>query len=260
MRHSRRVVGILVIAFGVGASRGQNVTSSSAKPKVYEVVSIKPSKESAMGGTMGLSDGFRDTSITFSMLVKGAYDIDNENQVVGMPSWANKDLYDIDTRVDTETADLWKNLSIKERWKQEQPMLQALLADRCKLKVHFETKELPTYDLVIAKRGLKMQEAKRDEKADDLFSSGRLTAHAMAIESIVWGLSADAGRRIVDKTGLGDKRFNFDLQWAPDNRMGADSGPSLFTALEEQLGLKLVPSKSPGKVLVIDHIEKPSPN
>ena len=139
-------------------------------------------------------------------------------------------------------------------------MLQALLADRCKLKVHFETKELPSYDLVIAKRGLKMQEAKPDEKADELFSSGRIAARAIAIESLVLGLSADAGRRIVDQTGLGDKRFNFDLKWTPDNRMEADSGPSLFTALEEQLGLKLVPSKSPGKVLVIDYIEKPSPN
>jgi uncharacterized protein (TIGR03435 family) len=64
----------------------------------------------------------------------------------------------------------------------------------------------------------------------------------------------------VDKTGLGDKKFDFDLQWTPDYDSEVDSGPSWFTALEEQLGLKLMSSKAPEKVLVIDHMEKPSPN
>ena len=139
-------------------------------------------------------------------------------------------------------------------------MLQSLLADRCKLKVHFETKEFPVYDLVIARGGLKMKEATSDEKSMERASEGKLTGRATGIGSLIAVLPAD-GRLIVDKTGLGNKRFDFDLQWTPDDRrMDAVSGPSLFTALEEQLGLKLVSSKAPGKVLVIDQMERPSPN
>ena len=68
----------------------------------------------------------------------------------------------------------------------------------------------------------------------------------------------------MDKTGLGEKKFDFELQWTPDNRRAADTSsdafPDFFTALEEQLGLKLVPSKGPVDVIVVDHIEKPSAN
>jgi uncharacterized protein (TIGR03435 family) len=262
MRLSRILVELLVIGFALGSpSQDQAPASANAKPKVYEIVSIKPSKPGAPGGSMqGLPNGFRDTNTTLDTLVEGAYGIINGNQVVGIPSWAESEPYDIEAKVDADTADAWKSLTNKERWKQEQPMLQALLADRCKLKVHFETKELPVYDLVIAKGGLKMKEATSDEKSKELFTDGKLTVRAMAIENLVAALPAD-GRLIVDKTGLGEKRFDFDLQWTPENhRMDPDSGPSLFTALEEQLGLKLVSSKAPGKVLVIDHMEKPSPN
>lgn len=106
-----------------------------------------------------------------------------------------------------------------------------------------------------------MKEATPDEKSMERMSDGGLTARAMPVENLVVALTGTDGRLIVDKTGLGDKRFDFDLQWTPDDRrIDPDAGPSLFTALEEQLGLKLVPSKGPGKVLVIDHMEKPSPN
>lgn len=201
-----------------------------------------------------------DIDTTLDILIKGAYGIYNEGQVVGMPSWAKSDRYDIEARVDAVTADEWKTLSNKERWKQEQPMLQAMFTNRCKLKVHFETKELPVYDLTIAKGGLKMKESAADEKAMERMSNGNITARAIAIENFLHAIPAD-GRLIVDKTGLGEKKFDFDLKWTPDNRTVApDSGPSLFTALEEQLGLKLVSSKASEKVLVIDHIEKPSSN
>jgi len=139
-------------------------------------------------------------------------------------------------------------------------MLQAMLADRCQLKVDLETKELPVYELVIAKGGLKMKEAASTEESTGRFSAGEFTAQAMPVENLVFALPSD-GRQIVDKTGLGDKKFDFHLRWTTDDRIEAgDSGPSLFTALEEQLGLKLVSSKAPGTVLVVDHMQRPSPN
>lgn len=257
----RILVALLVIGFALGsASQDQSPASPGTGQKVFEVVSIKPNKSSTDGGTQSLPNGERDVNTTLDILVKDAYGSFSEDQVVGMPAWAKSDRYDVEVRVDAETANEWKKLSRKERWKQEQPMFQAMLADRCKLRVHLETKELPAYDLVIVKGGLKMKEAAPGEEYTGRISEGEVIGQAMSMENLVATLPSDE-RQIIDKTGLGDKKFNFDLKWTPDYRIEAgDSGPSLFTALEEQLGLKLVSSKAPGKVLVVDHMEKPSPN
>jgi uncharacterized protein (TIGR03435 family) len=97
-------------------------------------------------------------------------------------------------------------------------------------------------------------------------TSGKVSAHAQSIDTILTAFSGEVGRLIVDKTGLDRKKFDFELKWTPDNERAAaaapegEAGPSIFTALEEELGLKLVPSKEPLDVLVIDHIERPSPN
>lgn len=261
MQLSKILFGLFLVGFALGSNaQDQTPASSGTKPKVFEVVSIKPNKSGTSGGIQGLPNGERYMNTTLDILVKDAYGSFSEDQVVGMPSWAKSDRYDIEVRVDADTADEWKTKSNKERFKQEQPMLQSMLADRCRLKAHLETKELPAYDLVIAKGGLKMKEATQDEKSMGRMSDGDLTGRAMPIENLVAAIPKD-GRLIVDKTGLGDRKFDFDLKWTPDNRRGeADSGPSLFTALVEQLGLKLVSSKALGKVLVIDHIERPTPN
>jgi uncharacterized protein (TIGR03435 family) len=261
MRRSRILVELLIIGFTLGsASQERAPANSSMRPKVFEVVSIKPNKSGTSGGIQGLPNGERYMNIALDILVKDAYGSFSEDQVVGMPSWAKSDRFDIEVRVDADTANEWKNLSKKERWEQEKGPLQVMLADRCNLKVHFETKELPVYDLMIAKGGLKMKGAAAGEENAGRFSEGELIGHAMPIENLVFALPSD-GRPIVDKTGLGDKKFDFNLKWAADNRIEAgDSAPSLFTALEEQLGLKLVSSKAPGKVLVVDHIDRPSPN
>ncbi len=142
--------------------------------------------------------------------------------------------------------------------------MRTLLAERCKLKVHWETREGPVYDLVIAKGGPKMKEAAADEVSQTTGSGGsrsmHLTAHAVTVESIV-GFAGDAGRKVVDKTGLGGKKFDYEIEWTPDWAATADDpGISILTALEEQLGLKLVPSKGPVDTLVIDHMERPTAN
>jgi uncharacterized protein (TIGR03435 family) len=260
---------LMVPAFAQGtpAAGAQTKATQAASDKVhaFEVVSIKPDKSGTPGGTRSLPDGFRDTGVVFATLVRDAYDV-GEYQVVGMPAWARSEPYDVEAKVDADTAEQWKSLTWKERWIQERPLLQAMLADRCRLKVHLETKEMPVYDLVIAKGGLKMKEAAPDEPTSEQVSGGRfkaqvLTAHAMAIDGVLAQVSGTDGRLVVDKTGLGEKKFDFDLTWAPeDGSTGVDLGPSLFTALEEQLGLKLVPSRGPVNILVIDHMERPSPN
>ena len=240
---------------------------NTGKASSYEIVSIKPHRAAASGSIWGwrtADDGFSASGIALENLIMNAYDLTMPTQISGLPGWANSEPYDIETKVDAETAEAWKKLTYKERWKLEQPMVQSLLADRCQMKVHREMRELPVYDLVIAKGGLKMKVAAADEVDSEMVSGVKMTAHGFPANSLVPVFSGMVGRMIVDKTGLGDKKFDFELTWTPDDRRAAenaaDAGPSIFTALEEQLGLKLVPAKSPVEVIVIDHIEKPSPN
>lgn len=241
-------------------------TQPDAQGKVlgYEVVSIKPDKSGNRNGMWrNLPDGFVYTNMPLLNLVYSAYGVITDSQVTGLPDWVRSDPYDIQAKMDAETAEAWKKLLRKERGAQERLMMQSFLAERCQLKVHRETKELPVYDLVIAKGGLKMKEAQANEAPSERMDGSTMIVRAQSIVSVVYGFAGTDGRLIVDKTGLGEKKFDFDLTWTPDNRRATDpdnAGPSLFTALEEQLGLKLVPDRGAVDVLVIDHMERPSAN
>ena len=228
----------------------------------YEIVSIKPHKaESGSSPSGSLPDGSEWHDMPLFSLVSGAYGIIMDDQISGLPGWAKQESYDILVKVDAETAERWKKLSKKEREKEEQPMMRSLLADRCHFKAHEETKELPVYNLVIAKGGLKMKDAPSNEPPMASLSSGQMTLLAMGMDTIVAAFSSTEGRIIVDKTGLGDKKFDFELKWTPNEQPTADDAPPTFlTALEEQLGLKLVSAKGPVKVLTVDHMDRPSPD
>ena len=251
---------------------------ASAKIPVYEVVSIKlASPGDRNNGWKNLPNGLDYTNMPLIWLVYQAYGIALDSQISGLPGWVKTDHYMVSARVDEETAEVWKKLSKKELAQQQQLMLQALLADRCKLKVRREVKELPVYDLVIAKGGLKMKEAAPDEKE---FSEWRQTAmysatsqgdeytitattHAGTAPDLARNLPNSVGRVIVDKTDLGEKRFDFELKWsssalAPSE--GGGAGPSIFKALEEQLGLQLEPAREPVDTFVVEHMERPSAN
>jgi uncharacterized protein (TIGR03435 family) len=151
-------------------------------------------------------------------------------------------------------------------------MEQSLLADRFKLKVHFETREMPVYALVVAKSGAKLNPARNEElsRVSTLGSqqSSEMTAFGVTLGQFVVSplLTGAAGRPVVDQTGL-KGAFDFTLKWTPEQlspsaaakEAGADV-PSFFTAIREQLGLQLIPSRAPVEVIVIDHIEQPSAN
>ena len=164
------------------------------------------------------------------------------------------------------------------------PMLQSLLEERFQLKLHSATQEVPVYDLIVAKGGPKLPQTDPIcEYLDPKNPGGPLLGPAAAprcsimagpthplsmaglaqlLTTLSWGLRFGIDRRVVDKTGISGKYsilLLFDLR--PDQDAAApDAPPSVFTALQEQLGLKLVPSKGPGESLVVDHIEEPSPN
>jgi uncharacterized protein (TIGR03435 family) len=152
-------------------------------------------------------------------------------------------------------------------------MLQTLLSDRFQLRVHHETREGAVYDLVVAKNGSKLQPTKESDNSGT--SSGRnpdtglltLKGTRRSTEEVAADLSSRLGRPVFDKTGLTGK-YDFEISWAPDltSAAGADaatpaiSGPSLVTAIQEQLGLRLESTKGPVGILVIDSAEKPTLN
>ena len=170
-------------------------------------------------------------------------------------------------------------------------MIQPILAERFQLKVHWATKELPVYALVVAKGGPKLKEAKPGDTYPNGLKSpdgprgrgmmrmqwGQLTAQALPVSALVKLLSEQQqDRLIVDQTGLSGV-YDFTLKWTPEGPQPAmfkgdgggppqpkttdeSSEPSLFTAMQEQLGLKLESRKAPVQVLVIDHVERPSAN
>jgi len=233
----------------------------------FEVATIKPSKPGEDGSDYGL-DGRHVTTENTSLdnLIGYAYDI-HRKQIVGSPDWAESDKYDIAGVPDLpgEPNDIQSKL-----------MFQKLLADRFQLKFHREKRELAVYVLSVAKNGPK--NLTRSAASGEGFSipiggakggvnmtvyNGTMTNFA------IFGLQgAVVDRPVVDRTGLTD-RYDFALKWMPDDsQFGGhmqfpevkDSLPSLFTAIQEQLGLKLEPMKAPVDVLVIDHVEKPSAN
>lgn len=236
--------------------------ATTAKAPSYEIVSIRPSDPNNREvGWRSLPDGLNYINLPLQPLIKDVYGLDMDSQISGLPGWVNSERYDVQARVDADTAIAWKKLSEKEISALQRPMIQSLLADRCHLRVHLETRDFSVYDLVIAKGGLKIKEAPADKKTDASIQDDSLTGSAAPFEFLVTNLPSWSGRMVIDKTGLAGKRFAMQLRWTSDDRRTAtDDGPSIFTALQEQLGLKLVPSQAPMKVAVIVHIERPSPN
>ena len=213
-------------------------------------------------------------------------------RVSGEPKWADSERYDIEAKANSVDGARITKLTPDQRRDEINQMMQALLADRFRLSLHRETKELPVYELVVAKGGPKLQKSsfKPDLKPGwqplppkpggpppkgGLFmhGPGELTSTGSELSMLVNILSHAVNRIVIDKTGL-QGRYDYTLKWTPDQPFGPGpgpmdanappppdpNGPSLFTALQEQLGLKLESQKGPVEILVIDHVEKPSEN
>jgi uncharacterized protein (TIGR03435 family) len=252
----------------------------------YDVVSIKLNKSGEGASHMGPTiDGFNATNETLMAIIRQAYGMPlagEDGRFSGGPSWINAEKYDVDARMDSNVADALQKLSSDDRTLAQQRMLQAFLAGRCKLTIHRETKDLPVYELVIAKNGSKIEEAKPDSVYKDYMQvavsshGATIEGHAATIGHLARVLPRLLGRPVLDKTGLTGK-YDFMLKWTPDETQlqsgpggGANgqppapapdpNGPTLLMALQDQLGLKLESAKGPFEVIVIDHVERPSGN
>ncbi len=262
----QKSITVATILFTIAALPAISQTPNSqqnavSKPLTWDVVSIKPHRaldNTAM--TQILPDGFEMVNMTIHSVVMQAFPIRSGDQIVGWPEWTNSARFDFRAKMDAETSDAFHKLRGTDGgdiWRQ---MMLQILEERLGLKYHIEKRELPIYELLIAKHGPKLKVSAPDEQGTSMMSPGKLSAHRNPVSGLAGILSGVVGRQVNDKTGL-PGLYDIDLTWEWNDDPGSgDAGPSIFTALQDQLGLKLESAKAQLDVVVIDHIERPSEN
>jgi len=224
-------------------------------PKAFDVISIKPDKD-GHGLDAGPQPGGRYTArnVPAGFLVTEAFGI-REYQIIGAPKWLNDERYDILAKIDSP-----KQIGDE----QLRPLLRALLVDRFRLKYHTEMKEFPVYSLVVGKGGPKFSADNNILIPSSLNVSSNnaratMTGRKIPMSQFAKGLGDMAGRTVIDNTGL-TGNFDFKLDWSPSEATG-ETLPSIFVAVQEQLGLRLNSvKKAPVQVVVIESMEKATAN
>lgn len=296
------MAGIALMAGMVHAAQSQATTTvvlGGARPQApapgtalaFEVASVKPNTSGDGRGMLGMQPGgrFTATNVALRMLIREAYQL-QDFQLIGGPGWIASDRFDF---VANAKGDLPPTPIGTVG--PGQLMIRTLLAERFKLKVRNETRELPIYELVLARSDGKLGPQLRSSAADCAAAAGRsagapppaplqrgerpkcgmrigqgqMAGGGLPLSQLATFLSQSLGRVVLDRTRL-TGTFDLDLNWTPDQFLPGSShgtpppvapnGPSIFTALLEQLGLKLVSTKGPVDVLVIDSVERPTPD
>jgi len=266
----------------------------------FEVATIRPNKGPAVGGPIGGGIGFRPgrfsaENITLQQLLTSAYEL-QPYEIFGGPDWVTSDRFDIAATMPPSPTVL-DDLNARSR---HRGLIRALLAERFNLVVHEERREMPVYSLVLARPDRTLGERLRPFEGDcgepsklgpppdatfgmptsdpskgpqwcmAFTGMGRLSAQGTALSGLTTILARlpAVGRRVIDRTGLTGP-FDFDLEWTPlvtpaavatPDRRSSETGPTIFTALQEQLGLRLEPTRETIAVLVIDSANQPSPD
>ena len=244
------------------------LAASSRKLLKFEVASVRVQKEGHGGPMRFTGDGFTTNAAPLEYLIRYAYDISRDHFVRGLPAWGASDYYVVSAKVDDADLPEWKSYDAA----QQRRVLQQFLSDRFHLTLHSETIELPIYSLVLAKGGSKLQQVTPPEGNPRGFIEAKAlgvdVGHHVTISGLVDMLSRSffgLDRQVYDETGL-TGNYDFTLTFEPPQPTAAGTvseasdRPSISTALEGQLGLKLERSKGQVEMLVIDHVERPSEN
>jgi uncharacterized protein (TIGR03435 family) len=214
-------------------------------PPAFEVASVKPNPSGDHHSSSHTNNGsvvMRNVSL--KQVVEMAYDV--KDYALSAPDWLDTERFDISAKPPSGTPQ-----------NQFEPMLQTLLADRFKLAVHRESKVMSAYALVAGKNGPKLHAVEAGGGSHRNSDGGKLTAQKVSMPQLADFLARHLDRPVIDKTELAGV-FDFELRWAQDDSHSTDSasGPSIFTAVQEQLGLKLQSQKLPVEILVVDHAER----
>jgi bla regulator protein blaR1 len=267
-----RLLGAFLITCALFGQAISSPPAAPAAPTAYTVASIKPNKSSDdrfMLRPMP-AGGLIATGVTLKMLMGFAYGV-FAYQISGGPAWIGTERWDIEAKTD----------AVQERLPTPQSgaLLRALIEDRFQLKIRRESKEMPVYALVVTKNGPKLKLNPDDPtkaKPSAMLGRGSGTFTNSSMAALAARLSEQLGRPVLDRTDL-KGGYDFTLEWTPAPSEGGaellglppraeppaagdSNGPSIFTALQDQLGLKLEPQKGPVDMIIIDHVERPSEN
>jgi uncharacterized protein (TIGR03435 family) len=278
---------------GIGATVA--AACSDASLAAYDVVSVKEAHPERVlsVGAREMPDGINGEYVPVSMMVQQAYSKERslplEDAVTGLPDWTKMpNYYSVQAKMSPEQVAAFNALDKDVQRACRTQMLQALLEDRFKLKVHKETRQLFGYDLLVDKGGPRFQETtgpdpnapKRQDGTPITGSymsmhSGKnggleITVHGYTMQQVAGILSQSnlgVNHRVVDKTGLTGK-YSFNLDFTPSSGVGpagesadaSDPGPTIFNALEDQAGLRLQRAAETIDVVVVDHVERPAAN
>lgn len=252
----------------------------AAQQLTFEVASIKPNAANDHRVMIRMAPGgrFTATGVTLKQLMNQAYNV-RDFQITNGPGWISSDAYDVNAKAADGAPD-------RITPDQLRPMLKALLAERFQLKVHTESKEMPVFALMVGKGGLKVKELPARPPQTEggppqprgmmRMGRGQINAQGVTMTAFAQMLSQQLGRTVLDKTELKGE-YDISLEFSPEPGQGGgpfggpppspdslpatgSSGPTIFTALQEQVGLKLDSAKGPVEIIVIDHVEKPSEN
>jgi len=251
------VIGLLSVRPG----RAQD----GAAPQTFDVASIKANRTGAQNSGFRRFTGgqLNATNITLKMLISFAYDI-SQDQILQGPAWVDSERYDVVAKPDRSSGASDQSMAAIRR------RTQALLADRFQLSLHKETRELPIFALVVDKGGPKNLQTPKGNSPDLVSNGHHVACLAASMEFFAKAfLMGQVHKVVLDRTGI-QGQFDFAMDWSPDdlpartagetNTAYDPSGPSLFVALREQLGLKLEPSRGPVEILIVDRAEKASDN
>jgi uncharacterized protein (TIGR03435 family) len=270
---------------------GQLLHPAGTRPS-FAVASIRPSSPDEVGPShMTKADSFTARAMTLKELISYAYGIGYDRELSGGPGWIGTEHFDIKAKPDEAQAGALSKRFADDIDEQTRLMVQSLLIERFHLQARFSTRSLPLYELVIASGGLKCKKIEPStplaqmpvprfrwtalpppppppagwtspppDEARKLTQTMHMRTQYWPFWMVITAIGHEPelnGLKVLDKTGL-DGSYDCEVSWS---RVGSDgAGPSFFTAIQDQMGLKLVPKKGPVEVLVIDHIEHPSEN
>lgn len=239
----------------VVAATGGAAPAAQAETLAYDVAAIRPNKSGDNGSDIDFDDygNFSAKNSTIKILIQAAYGM-RRDLVLDVPRWAQEERFDIEAKIVEKPTTKLTSL-------QNRALLRALLASRFQLKAHMETRTLPLYELIVGKNGIKMTAVDRPKDGPTGFHGGNGSLRVVAgpMDMFANVLSNAISSVVINKTGL-TGRYDFTLKWSPDETKPIDDAPSIFTAVQEQLGLKLQPARGPVEVLVVDSVEHPSAN
>jgi uncharacterized protein (TIGR03435 family) len=257
---------IALVAPAAIAQAPADPSPTPAKPLAFDTVSVRPHGAS-LGGMLGCRiDSCTIVNVPLRQIILIAYGIDSDNDklLIGGPSWVTTDTFDITAKLDPVDVPAEPLTFL-----QLAALLQPVLADRFHLKIHHESRVFPVYNLTVAKGGSKLKVAVRPATGPGsqgcwigIKSAGFRSAHNCTMADIAQNMVHASGRFVVDKTGLPggyDWEFCYSNERTPEGDPNFNC-PTVFTAVQEQLGLKLEPSTASLDVIIIDSAEQPTPN